>query len=174
MAQATQHPPLLDTSLLDAAQREFFYEFGYLHMPALFTAQESAHISEEFNRTVDKFIPPPFALETEAEHALRVGSRGAGEAHTGERRTMIGGPIEHRMMWLLDHPKILGLLRGLLGTDFCYCSGDGNYYSGDTGWHPDGGVRLKQSPRLLTHWLARHRLLLPLHHHAACLTMSSA
>jgi ectoine hydroxylase-related dioxygenase (phytanoyl-CoA dioxygenase family) len=26
----------------------------------------------------------------------------------------------------------------VLGADFNYASGDGNYYAGDTGWHPDG------------------------------------
>ena len=31
-----------------------------------------------------------------------------------------------------------GLIGGILGEDFNYAGGDGNYYSGNTGWHPDG------------------------------------
>jgi hypothetical protein len=51
---------------------------------------------------------------------------------------MFGGPIEHTpaMCAILDHPGTLGLISGVIGEDFNYC--DGNYYSGDTRWHPDG------------------------------------
>src|SRR5439155_5940202 len=34
--------------------------------------------------------------------------------------------------------RIEGLVEGLLGPDFCYLGGDGNFYTGDTGWHSDG------------------------------------
>ena len=53
---------------------------------------------------------------------------------------MFGGPIEHapQMCALLDHPGLLGLIGGVIGDDFSYCGGDGNYYVGDTHWHPDG------------------------------------
>ena len=49
-------------------------------------------------------------------------------------------PIEHipEMSTILDHPPILELIGSVLGNDFNYCGGDGNYYTGDTGWHPDG------------------------------------
>ena len=30
------------------------------------------------------------------------------------------------------------VIGGVLGEDFNYASGDGNYYTGDTHWHPDG------------------------------------
>ena len=33
---------------------------------------------------------------------------GAGRAHDGSTRTMIGGPIEHQLQWVLDHPGVLG------------------------------------------------------------------
>jgi hypothetical protein len=36
---------------------------------------------------------------------------------------MIGGPIEHQLQWVLDHPGVLGLLRGVVclgfGRMFC-------------------------------------------------------
>jgi hypothetical protein len=136
--EATMVPPKLDGSYLSVEQQEFFATFGYLHMQGLFTPAEYELISAEFDATIDNYVPPPVALETEHEYAQRVPQQGVGRLHDGSARTMIGGPIEHRMPWLLDHPRILGLLRGVIGEDFCYCSGDGNYYSGDTGWHPDG------------------------------------
>jgi len=53
---------------------------------------------------------------------------------------MFGGPIEHlpELCALLDDPRIVGVAGGVLGEDFNYAGGDGNYYTGDTGWHPDG------------------------------------
>ncbi len=56
---------------------------------------------------------------------------------------MFGGPIEHRpyLCSLLDDVRITGLIGGVIGEDFNYASGDGNYYSGDTPWHPDGSWR---------------------------------
>ncbi len=41
------------------------------------------------------------------------------------------------MCAILDHPLILSLIGGVLGEYFNYCGGDRNYYTGDTGWHPD-------------------------------------
>ena len=53
---------------------------------------------------------------------------------------MFGGPIEHRerLCNLIDDERIVGICNGVLGANFNYASGDGNYYSGDTGWHSDG------------------------------------
>ena len=53
---------------------------------------------------------------------------------------MCGGPIEHspKMCALLDYPAVKGLIVDVLGEVFNYCSGDGNDYTGDTNWHPDG------------------------------------
>ena len=52
----------------------------------------------------------------------------------------MGAPIERteRLCALLDDDRIIAILSAILGHDFNYCSGDGNYYTGDTGWHPDG------------------------------------
>jgi ectoine hydroxylase-related dioxygenase (phytanoyl-CoA dioxygenase family) len=167
-------PPELDGSFLSPHDQAHFAEFGYLVKKQLFSPEESERISTEFNQTIDSFVERPIALEPPDEYRARVGGAkdGVGKLHDGSTRTMIGGPIEHRMSWILDHPKILALLRGVIGEDFnvstatppltpccrqpsrsqahcavpraCrahitqYCSGDGNYYSGDTHWHPDG------------------------------------
>ena len=105
---------------LSEQQKRFFNDFGYLCVRNVFNADEVAWICEEFERTIADV--------------------GSGSAHDGSKRTMFGGPIEHRprMCSLLDDKRVLGLIGGILGEDFNYASGDGNYYSGDTGWHPDG------------------------------------
>ena len=106
---------------LTQEQLDFFDTFGYLMIPQLFSQDETIKIIEVF------------------EWSIQI--RAGGKNHDGSTRTMFLGPIERHpdMCRLLDHPAILGLIGGILGEDFNYCSGDGNYYSGDTGWHPDGG-----------------------------------
>ncbi len=105
---------------LSPAQLRFFKTFGYLYFPQLFTGAEIAWITQEF------------------EHAIQ--AHGNGAQHDGSKRTMFGGPIEHRqrLCTLLDDERIVAICNGVLGENFNYASGDGNYYSGDTGWHPDG------------------------------------
>jgi len=101
-------------------QIDFFDVFGYLVIPKLFSPAE-------MNQIIDGF-------------EWSILNHGSGEKHDGSNRTMFGGPIEHRsdMSAILDHPAIKGLIGGILGDDFNYCGGDGNYYTGNTGWHPDG------------------------------------
>ena len=106
---------------LTQEQLDFFDTFGYLMIPQLFSQDETDKIIEVFEWSIQNC--------------------GGGTNHDGSTRTMFLGPIERHpdMCRLLDHPAILGLIGSVLGDDFNYCSGDGNYYSGDTGWHPDGG-----------------------------------
>lgn len=105
---------------LTEAQIRRFKMFGYLMFRELFRADEIAEITEEFETAIQTV--------------------GGGREHDGSKRTMFGGPIERtvKLCALLDDPRIIGILSGILGDDFNYCSGDGNYYTGDTGWHPDG------------------------------------
>ena len=44
--------------------------------------------------------------------------------------------IDHsaRLSTLLDDDRIVGICDALLGEGFNYASGDGNFYSGETGW----------------------------------------
>jgi hypothetical protein len=109
---------------LSEQQARFFKTFGYLVFPKLFSTEEMAEIARQFEYTIDNF--------------------GGGKNHDGTRRTIMGAPIEHTpaMCALLDDPRILGIIGGVIGADFSYCGGDGNYYSGDTGWHPDGNFNL--------------------------------
>ena len=106
--------------VLSDAQLNHFRTFGYLGFPRLFAPNEIAWIIEEFETAIQ--------------------SVGGGDQHDGSRRTMFGGPIERteKLCTILDDPRIVGILSGILGPDFNYCGGDGNYYTGNTGWHPDG------------------------------------
>ena len=109
---------------LTEQQVHFFNTFGYLAFPKLFSSEEIAVITKDFEYSIDNF--------------------GGGKNHDGSRRTMLGGPIEclPSMCKLLDDPRIQGIIGGVIGEDFIFCSGDGNYYSGDTAWHPDGSWNL--------------------------------
>lgn len=97
-----------------------FNTFGYLMFRELFTPAEMEWITREFEIAIQAY--------------------GGGKQHDGASRTMMGAPIERteKLCTLLDDDRIITILSAILGSDFNYCSGDGNYYTGDTGWHPDG------------------------------------
>jgi hypothetical protein len=104
---------------LSDLQKRFFNTFGYLVVPKLFSAGEIAAIAEGFETSLAQY--------------------GKDVPGVAPRRGMLG-PIEHlpAMNRILDDPRILGLIGGVIGEDFNYCSGDGSTYAGDTYWHPDG------------------------------------
>ena len=106
---------------LTEQQLNFFHTFGFIHIPQLFTPDEVAWITEEFEHVLDTY--------------------GKGDEHDGSQRTMIVPTIDHseKLCTLLDDSRVVGIASDILGDDFNYASGDGNYYSGDTGWHADGG-----------------------------------
>ena len=106
---------------LTSAQCTFFNLFGYLYLPNLLT--EDIEWMTEEHRTI-------FAKKD--------------MVHDGTKRFQIVPFIDQskRLCTLLDHPKVLGVIEALLGDNFNYVGGDGNYYSGDTGWHSDGAHRV--------------------------------
>ena len=98
-------------------QKRFFDTFGYLILPGL--VQDSiGWITEEFE-----------AVFTDR-----------GVQHDGSRRSVVVPFIDQRerLCTLLDHPGVDGLIRSLIGEEFNYLGGDGNFYTGDTRWHSDG------------------------------------
>ncbi|MBM7564218.1 phytanoyl-CoA dioxygenase family protein [Paenibacillus sacheonensis] len=99
---------------LSQSQIDFFETFGFLKFPQLM-ADRLDWIVDEFTKT--------FPEENK---------------HDGSKRTCIVPFIDQRMSVLLDDPRILAIGRTLLGEDFNYMGSDGNYYTGDTGWHRDG------------------------------------
>ncbi|MCE7982134.1 MAG: hypothetical protein DYG89_13140 [Caldilinea sp. CFX5] len=103
--------------MLTAEQKRFFETFGYIVMPGLVKA-DIDWITEEFEMVF----------------------RDRGVVHDGSQRSTVVPFIDQRqrLCTLLDHPKVAGLIGSLLGDDFNYVGGDGNFYAGDTPWHSDG------------------------------------
>ena len=102
---------------LTTQQKQFFETFGYLVLPGL-VADDIGWITSEFEAVFqDRNIE-----------------------HDPSKRTCIVPFIDQRerLCTLLDHPGINGVASGLLGDDFNYMGGDGNFYTGDTPWHSDG------------------------------------
>lgn len=112
---------MTDTRLTQQ-QLNFFNTFGYLLFPGLL-ADCVDRIIEEFERIW-------------AEH----GGGHHGKEHDGEGRScIVPFPDESEYLSsLLDDPRIHDIAAGILGDDFNYTTGDGNFYVGDTPWHSDG------------------------------------
>jgi len=102
---------------LSNQQKSFFETFGFLHLPGIL-ADDIAWITSEFEAIF------------EARRA----------DHDGKTRMMLVPFVDQseRLCTLIDHPTILAIAKGILGNDFNYAAGDGNYYVGDTQWHSDG------------------------------------
>lgn len=99
-------------------QLNHFHTFGFLLLPALLRPDEVAWITDEF------------------EQVLRI----HGAEHDGSKHTQIVPMLDHseRLCTLLDDARILGIAGAILGDDFNYAGGDGDFWVGDTAWHPDG------------------------------------
>lgn len=103
---------------LTEQQKNFFDTFGYLIFPGLIE-DSVGWIIEEFESV--------FKTRTDV-------------VHDGSKRTMYPASFvdsNAKLCTLLDDPRINGICKGLIGEDFLYQGGDGNFYSGDTGWHSD-------------------------------------
>ena len=103
---------------LSTQQKKFFEQFGYLHFPGL--------LNDSINSIIDEF-------ETVWAKCQTV-------KHTGEQRTMFPGNFicqTPKLCALMDDPRIQGMCEGVMGADYQYAGGDGNFYSGDTHWHSD-------------------------------------
>lgn len=99
-------------------QLHHFHTFGFLLLPALLQPDEVAWITDEF------------------EQVLQI----HGAEHDGSKHTQIVPMLDHseRLCSLLDDARILGIAGAILGDDFNYAGGDGDFWVGDTAWHPDG------------------------------------
>jgi len=99
-----------------AQQRAFFETCGFLKLPGLLK-HEITGIIAEFEAVFARL----------------------GHHPDGTRRRSIVPFVDQRagLCALLDHPGIIAAAGNLLGPDFNYVSSDGNYYTGDTGWHRD-------------------------------------
>ena len=105
---------------LTPEQKNFFHTFGFISFPGL------------LNDRVDKIIEA-------FEQTWRMNGGGHnGKPHDEKRRSCTNMYQTDYMATLLDDPRLVGIGASLLGDDFNFGGGDGNYYVGDTGWHSDG------------------------------------
>ena len=113
---------------LTAAQLAYLDTFGFLHFPGL--------LADSADRIIDEF---------EAVWASHGGGH-HGRAHEGVARScIVPFPDQSEFLSsLLDDPRIHDIAASILGDDFNYTSGDGNFYVSDTRWHSDGydGTRI--------------------------------
>ena len=99
-------------------QLNHLHTFGFVAFRELFSSDEVAWITDEFEQVVQVH----------------------GGDHDGEKHTGTVPALDHseRLCTLLDDARILGIASAILGDDFNYAGGDANFYVGNTGWHPDG------------------------------------
>lgn len=102
---------------LNETQKRFFETFGYLAFKGLL-AEEMGRIIAEFEGVFEQ----------------------RGITHDPTQRSCLVPFIDQReyLCGLLDHPSITMIAQGLLGDNYNYLGSDGNYYTGNTGWHSDG------------------------------------
>ncbi|MCZ6680340.1 MAG: phytanoyl-CoA dioxygenase family protein [Candidatus Poribacteria bacterium] len=103
---------------LTQQQLNFVETFGYLHFPGL--------LNDRIDQIIEAF--EQVWVDLNVEHP---------EAHRTYIVPFIGQ--SEYLSSLLDDDRIDGIFTSLLGEDYVYLGSDGNFYSGDTGWHSDGG-----------------------------------
>ncbi len=108
--------------LLSKEEHQHFDSMGFLVFRQLFSPSEMAEIDAAFMRVI-------------SGPAKKLG-------YDGTSRLSVVPTIEgdDRLLELFDDARINDIVDGLLGEDCIYHGSDGNYYVGNTSWHPDGGA----------------------------------
>lgn len=111
--------------VLTQHQVNFFRTFGYLVLPNLFTAEEMAGITREYETTFEAGK----ADVIEWKH----------QAHHGHVRRVLPQFIDRsaKLSALIDDPRIHNIFSGLLGDNFDYRGSDANHFESSTVWHSD-------------------------------------
>jgi hypothetical protein len=135
IADAASTPATVPATFeLTSQQVEFFRTFGFLKLPRLFAA-EVATLIEGFDeafatRTPDRIIRDDKLQETE------------NSAFPDRKRVILFNLVEHsqKLRWLTHDPRVLGIVRGLIGDNYEAKPTDGHVFDCDTSWHPDVGI----------------------------------
>jgi hypothetical protein len=117
---------------LSSGQQNHFETFGFLKLPGLF-ADEIDTIIEGFEEV--------FA---EAEDAQWLSNRDPlhytdDPEHAEQKRLILPFFVERsdKLRWLLDDPRLRGVVDSLLGPHTVYGQSDGNRFYCNVSWHPD-------------------------------------
>ena len=110
--------------LLTPQQIHFFETFGFLKVPGLF-ADDVDDIISGFEAIFGDKEQPVW----ETKEAL----------HGDERRIIIPGFIEQspHLAPLQHDPRVVGVVRSLIGNEYKWASSDGNLFYCESYWHPD-------------------------------------
>ena len=105
--------------MLTQQQVKHFEVFGFVVTRASFSAEEMANITAEFEAALLK-------------------DRG-GREFDGKERQAVFGMVERRpeLMRLAEDDRLYGPVEQILGEGPVWAGSDGNYWVGDTQWHPD-------------------------------------
>lgn len=109
---------------LSAQQVSYFNTFGFLHLRGLFR-DDIEKITAAFERV---FVDP------QHKHWEMYGS-----LHGEERRVILASFIDkdEELQKLRDDPRVLGVVRSLVGDVYDYAESDGNIWYCETFWHSD-------------------------------------
>jgi ectoine hydroxylase-related dioxygenase (phytanoyl-CoA dioxygenase family) len=105
-------------------QKAYFDAFGFLRLPGLF--------KDDIDRLVAGF-EEIFADEAQVRTETHE------ELHLERPRIIITDFIDKsdKLRPLLDDPRVVGVVRGLIGDNYEYCNSDGNLFYCESSWHPD-------------------------------------
>jgi hypothetical protein len=119
-AERSDHDP----NLLTQQQVAYFEMFGFLRVPGLF-ANEIGEITAAFEQVFDD--ERNYRMETYAD------------LHAGQRRLIVPVFIDRHptLNRLRADPKVLGIVKSLIGERFEYAESDGNLFYCESSWHPD-------------------------------------
>tara|TARA_Y100000588_G_C14013474_1_gene821018 strand:- start:80 stop:868 length:789 start_codon:yes stop_codon:yes gene_type:complete len=107
---------------LTAQQLAHFHTFGFLVFRQLLSPEEVDQYSEQFNAGLDAWLDEP-PYDGKGRHYASL---------MDETSPFISG--------LADDPRFADVSEQLLGKPTLCIAVDGNYMTGDTGWHPDTGT----------------------------------
>jgi hypothetical protein len=120
-----QRPVLATGSFaLSPQQIEYFATFGFLKLPGLFAAE-----IDDISAAFDEAVADASNLRTETYHEL----------HFEERRVTILSIVDKHpdLGFLRSDPRVLGIIRSLMGERVEYAESDGNVFSCESSWHAD-------------------------------------
>jgi hypothetical protein len=109
---------------LSPQQVAFFDTFGFIRLPGLFR-EEAGRMVAGFEEVFADHHTPKW----ETHEAV----------HLRERRLIVPAIVDRtdKLRWLRDDPRVLGIIRSLMGEGAEYAESDGNLYWCETSWHAD-------------------------------------
>ena len=109
---------------LTPQQVAYFETFGFLRLEGIFKDDVDRLVAGFEEVFANEQIP---RMDTH-EHL-----------HLGQQRVIVPAFIHksEQLEWLLDDPRVVGIVSNLIGPDYEYAESDGNLFYCESSWHPD-------------------------------------